>query len=110
MAEMDPSDLPRRWWDLDKRTIEMVARWNEDERERIIQISHLNKKQMDRLEQFLSLPDDKWKAGFKMVTRSVVFASAVRSVPKFVLGLAAILVAFNQIWAWVSPYLLRSVK
>ncbi|MBZ9678267.1 hypothetical protein [Mesorhizobium sp. ES1-1] len=110
MAETDPSDLPRRWWDLDKRTIEMVARWNEEERERLIQISHLNQKQMDRLGQFLSLPDDKWDAGFRIVTRSVVFASAVKSVPKFVLGLAAILVAMNQIWAWVAPYLLRSVK
>jgi hypothetical protein len=110
MAETDPSELPQRWRELDKRTIEMVARWNEEERERLIQISHLSKKQMDRLGQFLSLPDDKWEAGFKIVTRSVVFAGAIRSVPKFVLGLAAVLVALNQIWGWVSPYLLRAVK
>jgi hypothetical protein len=110
MAEANPSELPQRWWELDKRTIEMVARWNEEERERLIQISHLDKKQMDRLDVFLSLPDDKWDAGFKIVTRSVVFTRAIRSVPKFVLGLAAILVALNQIWGWVAPYLLRAVK
>ncbi|MER9662261.1 hypothetical protein [Mesorhizobium sp. M0195] len=109
MAERDPSQLPDRWRDLDKRTIEMVYRWNEEERERMIQVSHLTKKQMDRLDQFLKLPDDKWEAGFRIVTRSVLFNKTLRSAPKFVLGLAAVLVALNQLWALLAPYL-RSLK
>ncbi|MER9056404.1 hypothetical protein [Mesorhizobium sp. M0910] len=109
MPETDPLALPQRWRELDKRTIEMVARCNEEERERIIQISHLSKKQMDRLDQFLKLPDDKWEAGFRIVTRSVIFNKTLRSAPKFVLGLAAVLVALNQVWALLAPYL-RSIK
>ncbi|MER8403544.1 hypothetical protein NKH16_02130 [Mesorhizobium sp. M1307] len=109
MAARDPSQLPDRWRDLDKRTIEMVYRWNEEERERMIQVSHLTKKQMDRLDEFLKLPDDKWEAGFRIVTRSVLFNKTLRSAPKFVLGLAAVLVALNQLWALLAPYL-RSLK
>ncbi len=101
-------DLPQRWADLDPRTIEFIARLNEDERQRLIEVSHLDAKQTQRLEQFLSLPDDKWDAGFKIVTRSVVLNRAVRSVPKLILGLAAVLVAVDQIWKWVSPYALRA--
>ncbi|MER9130655.1 hypothetical protein [Mesorhizobium sp. M0768] len=109
MAERAHSELPDRWRDLDKRTIEMVYRWNEEERERMIQVSHLTKKQMDRLDQFLKLPDDKWEAGFRIVTRSVLFTRTLRSAPKIVLGLAAVLVALNQLWTMLAPYL-RSVK
>lgn len=100
---------PTRLRDLDPRTIEFLARLNEDERQRLIEVSHLDEKQTKRLEQFLSLPDDKWEAGFRIVTRSVLIAGAIKSVPKFILGLAAILIAINQIWGWVSPYLLRVV-
>lgn len=109
MAESDRSELPLRWRELDKRTIELVARLNEEERERWIQVMHLTKKEMDRLEQFLSLPDDKWEAGFRIVTRSALFARTLRSAPKLVLGLAAVMVALNQVWAMVAPYL-RSLK
>ena len=110
MSETDPSELPQRWRDLDKRTIEWIARLNEDERQRLIDVSHLDAKQLVRLDQFLSLPDDKWDAGFKIVTRSVVIGGAVRKFPGFVLGLAAVLVAINQLWGWVSPYLLKAFK
>ncbi|TPK15148.1 hypothetical protein FJ872_19305 [Mesorhizobium sp. B2-5-9] len=110
MAETDPRELPQRWRELDKRTIEMVARWNEPERERLIQLSHLSKKQLDRLDDFLKLPDDKWEAGFRIVTRSVVITKASKTILKMTLGLAAVLVAFGQIWAWVAPYVVRSIK
>ena len=98
---------PTRLRDLDPRTIEFLARLNEDERRRLIDVSHLSVKQTRRLHQFLSLPDEKWDAGFRVVTRSVLFGHAIRRVPKLVLGLAAILVAANQIWGWASPYVMR---
>lgn len=106
---MQGRGLPQRWADLDKQTIEWIARLNEDERNRLIEVSHLDERQTRRLEQFLSLPEDKWEAGFRIVTRSVVISGIIRKVPKFIIGLAAILVALNQIWAWASPYLMRTV-
>ena len=110
MPETDMDKLPLRWRDLDKRTIEWIARLNENERSRLIEVSHLDPKQIERLERFLSLPDDKWDAGFKIVTRSVLIASIVKRVPTLIIGLAAILVAINQIWGWVAPYLPRVFK
>lgn len=110
MAERDAGELPRRLIELDKRTIEWLARQNEEERERLIELSHFTPKQLRRLQMFLSLPDDKWRAGFRIVTRSVILAKAVRSVPKFVLYLSGLLIALNQIWAIIAPYLLRAGK
>ncbi|HTV71181.1 MAG TPA: hypothetical protein VMF90_21845 [Rhizobiaceae bacterium] len=102
--------LPQRWAELDRRTIEWIARLNEAERQRLIDVSHLEAYQLERLEDLLSLPEDKWQAGFKVVTRSVWFAAVIRKVPVFIVGLAAFLVAVDQIWKYVSPYLLRSFK
>lgn len=109
MAQQPRARLPGRWMELDKRTIEWIARLNEDERNRLIEVSQLSAKQVARLEQFLSLPDDKWDAGFKIVTRSVFIGGAVRRIPKLILGLAALMIALNQIWGWASPYLFRMV-
>lgn len=100
---------PTRLRDLDPETIEFLARLNDDERRRLIEVSHLSIKETARLRQFLSLPDEKWDAGFRIVTRSVVFNRLIRSVPKLILGLAALIIAINQIWQHVSPYFLRSV-
>lgn len=102
-----PEGLPLRWRDLDKRTIEWIARLNEDERERLIEVSHLDAKQLGRLEKLLSLDDAKWDAGFKIVTRSVFISAAVRKFPLFVLGLASFLVAVDQIWKYAAPFLTR---
>lgn len=110
MTETERAELPLRWRDLDKRTIEFIARLNEHERQRLIEVSNLSSQQTKRLEKFLSLPDDKWDAGFKIVTRSVVIAGIVRKVPKLILGLAALLIAINQIWGWVAPYVMRTIK
>lgn len=110
MPETPPAALPQRWAELDRRTIEWIARLNEDERQRLIEVSHLEPQQIRRLELFLSLPDDKWEAGFRIVTRSVLVARALRSFPRFVLALAAVLIALNQIWGFVAPYVLRGAK
>lgn len=104
MAESDFARLPQRWADLDKRTIEWIARLNEEERQRLIDVSHLSVKQLERLEKLLSLPEDKWDAGFKIVTRSVFISAAMRKFPIFVLGLASFLVALDQIWKYVAPF------
>lgn len=109
MAESPYSKLPGRLRDLDKRTIELLARMNEDERRHLIELMHLEDKELARLTRFLKLPDEKWEAGFKIVTRSAVFSAILRRVPKLILGLAAILVAIGQIWSWVSPYVLRGI-
>lgn len=110
MPETDMDKLPLRWRELDKRTIEWIARLNESERSKMIAVSHLNDKQLERLERFLSLPDDKWEAGFKIVTRSVLFSAAVRRVSGLIIAFAALIVALGQIWAWVAPYLPRILK
>jgi len=110
MVDETAKHLPQRWAELDKRTIEWIARLNEDERRRLIEVGNLSARQLKRLVELLSLPDDKWEAGFKIVTRSVVLSRAMRSFPKFVLGLAALLVAINQIWGYASPYVLRMFK
>lgn len=107
---MHGKDLPQRWAELDKRTIEWIARLNEPERQRLIDVSHLSAKEMLRLEKLLALPDDKWDAGFRIVTRSAVISGAMRKFPKFVLGLAAFLIAVDQIWRYASPYILRAFK
>ena len=108
MPEEPFDKLPLRWRDLDKRTIEFIARLNESERGRFIQFSHLDEAQFRRLDEFLTLPDDKWKAGFKIVTRSVAISNVLRKFPRFVLGLAAILVALDQIWARGAPYITKA--
>ena len=77
MAETDLDKLPLRWRELDKRTIEYIARLNEEERLALIEISHLPVQQIERLKEFLSLPEEKWKAGFRIVTRSVVPCSRI---------------------------------
>lgn len=110
MAERDATELPRRWIELDKRTIEWIARLNEEEREALVALGHLTPKQLRRLREFLSLPNDKWEAGFKIVTRSVIIAKAIRSVPKFILWLSALLIALNTIWGWIVPYLTKVGK
>lgn len=109
MTETPLSELPGRLRDLDKRTIELLARMNEEERRHLIELMHLDDKEITRLRRFLELPDDKWDAGFRIVTRSAVLSAVMRRVPKLILGLAALLVATNQIWAWISPWMLRMV-
>lgn len=107
MADQEPIWPPTRLRDLDKNTIEFLARLSEDEIDRLIEVSHLEARETKRLKQFLSLPQAQWEAGFSIVTRSVFISALMRKIPKFVLGLAAVLIAINQIWGWASPYLTR---
>jgi hypothetical protein len=102
--------LPERWRDLDKRTIELIARMNEEERRHLVDLMNLDDKQLGRLRRLLSLPDEKWEAGFKVVTRSAIVSTMLARVPKFVLGIAALLVAIDQIWKYLAPYVLRGAK
>lgn len=101
---------PTRLRDLDKEMIEFLARLNEDERRRLIEVSHMTPKQTTPLKKFLSHEDEKREAGFRIVTRSVVIAGIVRRVPTLIIGLAAILVALGQIWGWLARYVGRSIK
>ncbi|HEV2504381.1 MAG TPA: hypothetical protein VGV39_14985 [Mesorhizobium sp.] len=110
MAAIDPSELPRRWWDVDKRTIEWIARLNEEERENLIAVGNMTDIEMKRLKQLLGLPEDKWQAGFRIITRSVVFNKAIKTVPRFILYLSGLLIALNQIWGFIQPYLGKVVK
>jgi hypothetical protein len=110
MPGSEPWTPPRRLRDLDDDTVEWLARLNEEERRRLIDVSHLTEKQTHRLIQFLSLDDARWEAGFKIVTRSAFVTGTLRSVPKFVLGLAALLVAVQQLWGWISPLLKGAIR
>lgn len=98
---------PTRLRDLDPRTIEFLARLNEAERTRLIEVGNLSRKESLRLRKLLALPDAQWDAGFKIVTRSAAFSAALRTVPKLVLLIAAVLVAINQIWGFMWTPLIK---
>lgn len=105
--------LHQRWYDLDPRTIEFIARLNEDERRRLIELGSLSEKEVERLQKFLALDDERWEAGFTIVARSVVISKAIRKFPVFLMTFAAMLVAVNQIFGSLSApfqWLLRSLK
>lgn len=98
--------LPSRWVELDPRTIEFIARLNEHERDKLIQVGNLSEKEVKRLCRFLALDDDKWEAGFKIVTRAVVMNKILVAMPRLVFWLAAISVAINQIWTNFVPWII----
>lgn len=106
MADMNELQLPRRWADLDPETIEWIARLNEGERRRLIDLSHMKEKEAGRLRQLLALEDDKWEAGFRMIKKAAGFNNLTKAFPRFVLGLAALLVALDQIWTRVVPWII----
>ena len=110
MPETDLDKLPLRWRDLDKRTIEWVARLSEDERSRLIDVSHLSEKQLTRLERLLSLEDGRWEVIFRASTMVDFLTGVLGRFPRLVLGLAALLVAFDQIWNRFLPWLTGGPK
>lgn len=64
-------DLPRRLRDLEPRTVEFLARLNEPERDNLVHMSNMSVKKRERLEKFLSLPEEEFNAGFEIVTAAV---------------------------------------
>lgn len=73
--------LPDRWRDLDPRTIEMIARFNEEEREAIVYFANLTPDQrrvintivhwpdhkIKAIDRFASMPDDEREIGYAVV-------------------------------------------
>jgi len=106
-ASDDARRLPERWKELDKRTIELIARLNEDERRHLVDLMALDDKEIGRLRRLLSLPDEKWEAGFKIVTRSAFLSAVISRVPRLILLIAGVLVAVSQIWGFLAPYVGR---
>lgn len=112
--------IPYRLRDLDPRTIELLARLNEEERQSLIEFAgmgelerdHLilllrdmDNKKIKRLHQFLGLADEKWEAGFDIVSNRVFFWKVFKNIPVFVLGLVGFLTALAKLWEWIAPYI-----
>jgi len=101
---MENEELPRRLRDLELRTIEWLARLNEQERQNLVFIGDLSEKERKRLERFLGLPDDEFQAGFQVV--STVTRLRWVGVKGFWLmsTVAAVLLLYSQISGFVSKY------
>lgn len=72
MMALPRGSLPDRWRDLDKRTIEMIARFNEVERVKLLRVLNMPDEEWKRLEEFFSLTDEEFETGiqvFQTVTK-----------------------------------------
>lgn len=109
---MDANDLLPSGWQrkIDQQTLEWLIRLNEDERRRLIEVSHLSEKQLGRFERLLSLEEGRWEAIFRASTMVDFLTGMLGRFPRLVLGLAALLVAFDQIWNRFLPWLTGGPK
>lgn len=105
MSEAGKTWPPR--WDappLDQRTIEFIARLNEQERRNLIMIGDMSDKDIARFKAFLELPAETWDAGIRLAQRSASWTRLTKRFPSLVLGLAALLGASNVIWNFIKPW------
>lgn len=107
MSTVPPSGYPPRWDvpPLDTRTVEWIARLNEDERRNLIELSHLSDKNLERLKAMLAMDGEVWEAGVKLATRSAFWTRVTKRFPLVVGAIAALLVAGNTIWGFAGPWL-----
>lgn len=119
--------FPTRLLDLDPRTVELLARLNEEERRTLIELSNLSKLQLGhlidlldvlevenqgdppnakvkRLGEFLSLTEPKWRAGFDIVTNWTFVLKVLKATPWFVIALVALMTAAGQLWTLFSAW------
>ncbi len=99
--ELNP-DLPRRLRDLEPRTIEWLARLNEQERQNLIFMGDLTEKKRTRLDKFLALPDEEFQAGFQVVTAAVRIKWVLAKGFWIASSVAAVLLIYSQISNFVS--------
>jgi hypothetical protein len=94
--------LPRRLLDLEPRTVEWLARLNEEERQNLVYMGDLPVKKRERLERFLSLPEEEFHAGFEIVTAAVRTKWILKK--GFYIGssVAAALLIYSQIMAFIA--------
>jgi len=98
----DSFELPRRLRDLEPRTVEWLARLNEQERQNLIYLGDLTEKKRTRLDDFLSLPDEEFKAGFQVVTAAVRIKWIVAKGFWIASSVAAFLLIYGQITGFFS--------
>jgi hypothetical protein len=99
---MTGHEIPRRLIDLDPETIGWLDRLNTDQRDALIWAGRLPEDKRKRLDQFLSLDEEKFKAGFTMVEIWTRLRWISVTSMKIILSVAGLLLAFDAILRWFA--------
>ncbi|ESW92906.1 hypothetical protein NKL07_21730 [Mesorhizobium sp. C280B] len=102
MNDAEDRKVPRRLLDIDTETVGWLDRLNSAERDNFIRLGKLPKWQLDRLELFLALEEEKFKAGFQVVELWTRVSWIAKTAVKLLLIVAGTLVALNQVLAYFS--------
>lgn len=94
--------LPRRLLDLDPETVGWLDRLTTEERTALIWAGKLPQDKRERLDLFLALEEEKFKAGFRIVEIWTRLDWVGRTAVKLLLLVAGALVAVNQVMAYFA--------